>query len=332
MSTGIRAVRWSLIGLAASLAVVLVIMRLFNVPLTAILEAPRALLFVSVLLCVMRLLAQGFRFYMLVKRHSLVRLGLGEALMVRSVSEFFALTTVPFIADESVRLMILVQRGEKTVTAFWIAFSELILDVAVTAPIAVSSGIMAFVHGDVYLAAVLMVLPLIQLSLTTLLVLLPRLQKTHSLNIANRISIPRRFLEPLKRFSGESNNFLKNFVSSRGRVDTVVLTALTTVVMTLPAVTLYLVYSMTVDVGFVEALLAFHAGNVLGALPVTVGGAGLTEAGTFLFSSRVLRITSIEAVVLWRVLTYYLTLLITGLMFVFYALLSIRRFRNREKP
>lgn len=332
MKDGRRALRLSLIGLAASVAVVFVIMRLFNVPVTSILAVSPQLLLVSVLLCVMRLVAQGLRFYVLVKRHSVVRLGLGEALVVRSVSEFFALTTVPFVADESVRLMILVQQGEKPVTAFWIAFSELILDVAVTAPIAVSAGLAAFIHGDVYLAAVLMVLPLIQLTLTTMLILLPRLRKTHSLNIAGRISIPRRFLEPLKEFSGQSSDFLKNFASSRGMTVTALLIGLTAAVMTLPAVTLYMVYSMSFDVGFVEALFAFHAGNVLGVLPVTVGGAGLTEAGTFLFSSRILNVSSMDAVVLWRILTYYLTLLLTGLSFLFYALLGMRRFLRSEKP
>ncbi|MEM4190052.1 MAG: hypothetical protein QW544_06020 [Candidatus Caldarchaeum sp.] len=313
----------SLAGLAASIAVTLFIIWLFNIPLTSLQTIPLPLLLLSVVICMARLFAQGLRFYVLVKRHSSTHFSLGEAFVTRSVSEFFALTTIPFLADEMVRVWILVEVGERPVTAFWIAFSELILDVLVGSPIAMLAALTALAHRDIYLAVILLTLPVTQLSLTICFIMLPKLQP--NFRLIERLPIPDRFLGQVKDFAHESSKFLTEFRSGWSKAAPAALLALTLALMMLPAVTLHLVFSSHGSIGFIEAVYAFHAGNVLGTLPVMVGGSGLTEAGIYLFTSRILAISSWSDVVLWRILTYYLTLLMSGIMLIFYTASRTRR-------
>ncbi|MEM2225623.1 MAG: hypothetical protein QXR47_05920 [Candidatus Caldarchaeum sp.] len=319
----------SLAGLAASMAVTLCIIWLFNIPLTSLLTTPLPLLLLSIVICMARHVVQGLRLYLLVKRHSKTSFGLVKALVTRNVSEFFALTTIPFLADELVRVWILVEVGERPATAFWIAFSELILDVLVGSPIAMLAGLAALAHGDIYLAAILLIISVTQLALTIFLIMLPKLQSITRFGLMERFSIPDRFLAQFKDFIRESSNFLTEFRSGWSKAVPAALLALTLAVMMLPAATLYLVFSSYGSISFVEAVYAFHAGNALGVLPVMVGGSGLTEAGIYLFSSRILAIPSWSAVVIWRILTYYLSLLVSGITLVFYTFWRARRLLSK---
>lgn len=317
--------RKAVAGLLISLGITLLILWLINMPLTTLLTIPHHLLLLALSLCIIRLLAQGLRFHLLVKRHSSVQMGFGESFIVRGVSEFFALTTIPFFADEAVRVWILREHGEKTVAAFWVSFIELILDVVVSAPIALLAGVTALTRGELYLTAILITIPSAQLLLTAIIVLLPELHGLRPIStlidtLSRRVPILVRPLDLLKRSGKESIIFMENIRKRWSAAFLLSLLALTVAVMTLPALTLYLVYSGYNPVGLVQALFAFHAGNTLGVLPVTVGGSGLTEAGVYLYSSRVLGAASWKPAMLWRILTYHLTLLLCGLMLIIYTL------------
>ncbi|MCS7145805.1 MAG: lysylphosphatidylglycerol synthase domain-containing protein [Nitrososphaerota archaeon] len=330
MSRTARIVRRSIAGLVVSLGITLLIIWLTNIPIATLLKISPLLLMFSLGLSLARLMAQGLRFHILVKRHSSLHMGLGEAFVSRSVSEFFALTTIPFMADEAVRAWMLTERGETPVTALWIAFAELILDVAVAAPIALLAGIAALTHGQLYLSLVLLIIPAAQLTLIGTLIILARRREAarlaeHLGYLGRRLPIIRRALEAFRNAGAESSIFLKGFMDKRSRGPLVALLATTVAVMSIPAVILFAILSSHTSVGFVDALYAFHAGNTLGVLPVTVGGSGLTEAGIYLYSSRVLGVYSWEAVVLWRILTYYLTLILCGVMLLLYTLRSSRR-------
>ncbi len=324
-----RLIRGSLAGLVASIGITLLITSLFNIPLSTLLSIPPSLLLLSIGLCLARLLAQGVRFHLLVQRLSATPMSIGEAFMIRSVSEFFALTTIPFMADEAVRAWILTEKGENPIVALWIAFIELILDVLVAAPIALLAGVAAMSHGAISVAIVLIVIPALQLIVVTSLIMQPRrhglelLRRMTSL-LERRLPVFGRVLNMLKQPGSDSPGFLEQLNFSRGKTISAGLLAATVAVMLIPAVTLYAVFSNHTAIGFIDAIYAFHAGNTLGVLPVTVGGAGLTEAGVYLFSSRVLRVYSWIAVVLWRILTYYLTLLVSGVMLTCYVLKGLR--------
>ncbi|GBC71374.1 hypothetical protein HRbin02_01155 [Candidatus Calditenuaceae archaeon HR02] len=334
MSGGRHLLKRSLAGLVFSIGITFLIIMLFNIPLATVLSIRPSLLLLSMGLCLARLLAQGLRFHLLVRHYSTTSMSMGEAFMVRGVSEFFALTTIPFMADEAVRAWILMERGENPVVALWIAFVELILDVLVAAPIALLSGFAAMSHGVISVAMVLVTIPALQLILVTALLTQSRHRGLARLNrlisrIEGRLPVFGGVLNMFKQPGPDPQGFLKPLIFSRGKSISAGLLSATVVVMLIPAVTLYAVFSSYTAIRFVDAIYAFHAGNTLGVLPVTAGGAGLTEAGVYLFSSRVLGVYSWTAVILWRILTYYLTLLVSGAMLTYYVLKRLRTHFNK---
>lgn len=330
MSTRRRLLRRSLAGLVISVGITFLLVALFNIPIDRLLVIPTHLLTLSIAVCMARLGAQGLRFHLLVKHCSSVKMSFSEAFTVRSASEFFALTTIPFLADEAVRTWILTEKGEKAFTALWIAFSELIFDVFIAAPISLAAGAFALARGAVGIAAIILTITVIQLS-----------SVVGMLFIIKNGGVGRlvRLAEPLSRMSLFSKRLLDRFRDEvaavygatqlfRGRSGKKVvsaLIALTVVIMSAPATILYMAYSNYLALSFIDSLYAFHAGNTLGVLPLTVGGSGLTETGIYIFIDNVYDFGSWEAVVIWRIMTYYLTLLFTGATFVIYVSASRKR-------
>jgi conserved hypothetical protein len=307
-------------GLAASLATLLIIMKLSETPPSEVSTLSASLLYLFILLALVRVLAQGLRFYVLVRRYASIRLGLGKAVLIRTISEFFALTTVPFIADEAVRVVLLREMGERVSTAIWIAVSELVMDVFFGGTVACLAGLLAFHSGSHALGATILLISAFQLSAVLTLIRIA----THRENAlaAATLRLVRRNALTRKIFSrtiGQlfSEGPLAGASLFRDKSTLVLLAPLTAVVMTVPALTLYVISPET---GVLGSLLAFHAGSSIGVIPITVGGSGLTEAGVFLYAEGVLGVGSWAKVIVWRIATYYLTLLMTGMSLLVYSL------------
>jgi hypothetical protein len=311
-------------GLAASLASLLIIMKLSETPLSEVSTLSTSLLYLFILLALVRVLAQGLRFYILVRRYASLRLGLGRAVLIRALSEFFALTTIPFIADETVRVVLLREMGEKVSTAIWIAVSELVMDVFFGGSVACLAGLLAFQSGSQGLGATILLISAFQLSAVLTLIRIA----THRENslVAATLRLVQRNALTRKIFSRTMGQLFSEGSSagaplSRDKPALALLALLTAVVMTVPALTLYVI---SPDTGVLGSLLAFHAGSSIGVIPITVGGSGLTGAGVFLYSEGVLGVGSWPKVIVWRIATYYLTLLMTGLSLLVYSLGGIR--------
>ena len=82
---------------------------------------------------------------------------------------------------------------------------------------------------------------------------------------------------------------------------------------------------------FLNVLYAFRSGETLGVLPVTAGGAGLTEIGVYLYLLRVLGVDSLSSVIKWRIATYYITLIITSFMLIYTSIKYFRKFLARTR-
>jgi len=317
-------------GTIVSVAITMLISRFSDVQLDSLLSTPPSLTSLAIALSLARLGAQGTRFYLLVKWNSLVRMGLWEAFLARGVSEFFALTTIPFLADEFVRTWMLTWRGERIGPALRIAFTELALDVAVSAPLTFAASTVALARGEIVISAMLYAIPGAQLA--TLAALLSMAAVRGGSGLERFVTILAERVPGL----GKAIEVLRSGLEPRGVSSswqkTVILSVISVAVALTPAATLYLVFSRRTGAGFIEALYAFHAGNALGVLPVTVGGSGLTESGVYIYSSRVLGASSWEAVILWRILTYHTTLVVCGILLVFFTLHRALKLRGTGDP
>jgi uncharacterized protein (TIRG00374 family) len=308
----------SIAGLFISLGISLFIINLFQIPLDQVLAIPPALLLSSILLGLVRFTAQGLRLHLLLIKFADIRIGFTGAIILRGASEFFALTTIPFIADEAARTWLLTKRGESVGRAFWISLTEMILDTVVGGFIAVISGLYALIQHIYYIA-----LPILVISIFQIMAVLVFIVAVKSANeglivdvvrrLAARLPLPRELRDKVGHGWGDA---VRSLISWNNLPLFSAQLVTSFVVMSTPALVLYLILSDAVRYGFLESLYAFHSGNTLGLLPITVGGSGLTEAGVYLYLSGVLGLVSPATVIQWRIATYYIPLIISGIMLI----------------
>jgi hypothetical protein len=313
-----RALRSPLIGfLLAGLAVPLLVLWAGRVDFRELLAVGTELVLASLALNGIRFLAQGSRLYVLL-RASGIEIGLWRSVIIRGASEFFALTVFPFGADEAFRTVVLRRLGLDTFHSIRVAFAELVFDVMAVAPFAVVAGLMALMAGNAHLATVLVPVASFQL-LGSLLMARTVLR--------GRIS----GLEHLGRLSGLGRRLgMGGAWTSQNagtdpedrRIDLwkpwlVGVMASLSLVTALSHAALLHISLGPVGPGLIGSIIAHSSGGVLGSLPVTVGGAGLTEAGIHLSLLGLYGIDRLDAVLRWRIMTYHMCLAISGLMLLF---------------
>lgn len=318
-----RELKLSVAGAAVAVAILLALARASGVDLTDLCSVPPHLLGFSVAVAVLRLAAQGLRFYLVVRAVGRVGVGLREAIVMRGASEFFALTTVPFVADEVARAAMLARRGERPVAAFWIAAAELVVDVAVSAPLAAVAGLYAAAVGSWAIASAVLAVSVLQLTGVSLLTYYAG---KHGQGSPGRLSIllPPAFRRRMGEGVSEMRRVLGPLADPGFLPKTAAVAFASLAVATLPSLVLAALLGDLSAEGLTKSLLSTMAGNALGVLPVSVGGAGVTEAGVFLYASGVYGVGDWEVVLRWRLLTYYLTLGMTGALLALY-LLGLRR-------
>ncbi|MEM4297619.1 MAG: hypothetical protein QXI97_00815 [Nitrososphaerota archaeon] len=314
-----RYLRSSLVGVFLGFAISLLVINVSKTPIEDVLAIPPLILFFSLMLNLVRFTAQGFRLHLLLRKYSTIGIRYRDSFALRGASEFFALTTLPFLADEAARAWLLVERGERVGQAFWISFAEMLLDTWVGSIIAVAAAFNAMLANVYYLAVPVLLVSLIQLLATCIFVTLVKggvwLGGVIGW-VAERLPLPSEVRRSLKNGSEDMDRIVGSLVSTHRISAHTFLLLSTLVVMTAPAAILQLLDGC----GFLSCLYAFHSGNALGVLPITVGGSGLTEAGVYLYLSKVSGIDSMVAVIQWRIASYYLSLIISGILLVTVAL------------
>ncbi len=309
-----KALRSPLIGfLLAGLAVPLLLLWAGGVGLEGLLAMGMELVLSSLALNGIRFLAQGSRLYLLL-RASGIRIDLWRSVVIRAASEFFALTVFPFGADEAFRTAVLRRLGLNALQSVRVAFAELVFDVMVVAPFALAAGLMALKTGGIHLSTLLVPIASTQLLGSLLMartVLSGRVSKLEKLG----------WLNALGRRIGLSEAWtVRGTVGADDRRIDLWRPRLVGSMTTLSLVTA-LSHALLLHIalgpegpGPIESVIAFSSGGVLGSLPVTVGGAGLTEAGIHLSLLGLYGIDRLEAVLRWRIATYHVCLVISGFM------------------
>ncbi|MDW8084047.1 MAG: lysylphosphatidylglycerol synthase transmembrane domain-containing protein [Candidatus Caldarchaeum sp.] len=317
-------------GILLSSAIFAIVFNLFKISLEELLSV-NPLVFWSVMaLNGGRFAAQGLRFHLLLRKFSNASRSYFDSLLMRGASEFFALTTIPFMADEAARTWLLTQRGETATKAFMIALTEMLLDIDVGGTIALAAGLYAASAKAANLSLIIVLVSSTQLCVAALLLVLsknPNLVKPMQGFLP--LPIPSRIRELLLNSSEEMKKVIGTTFSKSFRNSMIMLLLSTVVVMSAPAIVLQILLGYPDVSGFFACLLSFHSGNALGVLPVTVGGAGLTEAGVYLYLSSVFGVNSPATTMQWRLATYYVSLVISSLMFI---VVVARQNREHGKP
>lgn len=311
-----------LLGISFSIVILAIVASLFNFNLNMILSIDPYYLALSTLCSLAVLLLQGMRFkYIIESFTDKGPFSIRESFAVRIGSQFVAMTTPAYVGGEVARAAWLTTKGISPGTALWLPYIEIIFDVYSTGVIALLAGIIAMYHGAPFLGTLLVAMALLMLALMTVVIFVSRRHAARIPSFVSKFTV--RILgekrgEELVFKAEKAMNELKiasqNTINRSGIRKLLVLAIYTILLAMFTALTLYFIAAgLSIHLSIEESLLVVFASVLLGNLPVTFGGAGLAEAGVYYYSSLVFNVYSWPMVFAWRLTSYIVPLIITGL-------------------
>ena len=316
-------------GVALSSSVVILISMLSHVTLAEFATIGFVPLLLAAALTIATLLVEVVRF-------RLITVGLAgkpqpdlRGLLAASLgSNFVALSTPATVGGELVRAAWLSGKGVAGGKSLWIGTFESILSVYVGSSLAVISGIFAFSEGAVLLGSAIVTVAGISFVAYTVLIVMATMKRV--------LTVPLRLFRLARRFLGEerasrlehtvqegAQNFSLAVRATFTRGSAGVLAkalALTLVQAALSGAAFWIVLSASgLRIGLIPTALVAFGTSAIAALPVTVGGAGLTELTASTYLASVYGFSSWAAIVVWRVVSFQLVLAISGVFFMVFV-------------
>lgn len=320
-----RTLRWAIASLILSSVVVILITAFSRVSfsdLSTIGLLPFALASAASLA---RLFVQALRF----REISAALAGTGstpfaEVASTRIGSEFVALTTPALVGGEFVRAAWLSSKGIAAGRALWIGYFEVMIDVYVGSAVSLLAAAYAFIKGVSIVGTVVVAVIVPLLAGYTAVFLIPALRGVKVPDSVFTLAgyfVGKARAEAFKvsteaaatAFSQAAREVLSKKASPLlARV--VILTCIQAV---LSGISLWAIFGVVTNrVNIFSSILVAYAAQAIAAIPVSLGGSGLTELAVQLYTSSVLGFSSWGAVILWRIASYHFVLAASGIFFL----------------
>ncbi|MDA4127295.1 MAG: flippase-like domain-containing protein [Thaumarchaeota archaeon] len=320
--------RWVAVGLAVSTAVVIIISLFSGVTLSDLARLGYWTFGLAAATSVARLLVQIVRFRVIAKGlGGDPKLDLSGSAIARMSSEFIAISTPSEVGGPVLRAAWLSRRGVDGGKALWIGYFEVIMEIYVGAGLGLIAAGYALSRGATILALTIAVIAVTLIVGYTLVFVVPALR---SIKVPNRLFTLASFLLGgprakslyLRAVVGSLNfSVAARAIINRNTLPVVIKTVgLVILEDFLEGVGLWLVLNaagLKIDI-FSATFVAFGA-LTIAAIPISIGGSGLTELSMQSYLSLVYGFSSWAAVVLWRITTYQVQLVITGIVFMFFV-------------
>lgn len=333
--------KWRLAVIPVTLIPILIIAVQFDIGVEDVL-AIGALPFAAAVAAMMAKLGlQGVKFAYITRSYLT---GFDSALKlvgVRVGSEFIKFTTPMFVGAEFVVIYYLHKKGVHPSKSTWIAIMDIVTEVLAAGLLSMMAGVIALLHGAYVVAAVVLGT---SITVTALWMVL------FFLSSKRTFQVPRLLAAPVARFGKEkgagyiekTNEWMREICSmSRANLRTRESKRIFAVsfLFSLASWAFYGISFMIIAagvgyaIGAFDSVMAVMAANAIGNLPITVGGSGLAEFGIVAYLNDLnpfdfdVSGTELEwdAVIGWRIATYYVPILVTWLLLVKLALSRIQK-------
>ena len=260
---------------------------------------------------------------------------------MRVGSEFIKFTTPMFVGAEFAVIYYMKKKGVSTSKASWVALLDIVTEVFAGGVLSIIAGIIALLNGAYLVAAIVLGT---SVTVTSLWVVLFFLSSKHTFQLPKGIAvlISKFGKERGEKYVKQTNQYIEevctmsreNLRSSKSKkVFTVGF--LTSIVSWLFYGVSFLIIANSVGfaVEFFESVMAVMGANAIGNLPITVGGSGLAEFGIVAYLNNldpfnfVIPEKGLEwnAVIGWRIATYYIPIAVTWVLLVKFALSKINK-------
>ena len=260
---------------------------------------------------------------------------------MRVGSEFIKFTTPMFVGAEFAVIYYMKKKGISTSKASWVALLDIVTEVFAGGVLSIFAGIIALLNGAYVVGAIILAT---SVTVTALWVVLFFLSSKHTFQLPNALVmlISKLGKERGEKYIKQTNVYIEevctmsreNLHSPKSR-KVFVVGFFTSLVSWIFYGISFLIIATSVGfaVEFFESVMAVMGANAIGNLPITVGGSGLAEFGIVAYLNNLDPFNLIipeeglewNAVIGWRIATYYIPIAITWILLVKFALSKITK-------
>ena len=260
---------------------------------------------------------------------------------VRVGSEFIKFTTPMFVGAEFIVIYYLHKKGVKPSKSTWIAIMDIVTEVFAGGLLSILAGIIALLNGAYVVAAIVLATSIVVTSLWMVLFFLSS-KRTFQVPKVLASLAQRLVKEKGTKYIDQTNSWMAEVCTmSRENLRTSESKKVFTVsfLMSLASWSFYGISFMIIAMGTgylinaFDSIMAVMGANAIGNLPITVGGSGLAEFGIVAYLNNLDPFNfdipegslAWDAVIGWRIATYYVPILVTWLLLVKLALSRISK-------
>ena len=336
---------WRIVAIPVTLIPIILIAIQFDIKIEDIL-AIGVFPFVGAIVAMMiKLGLQGIKFAYITRKY----LGNTDSFLklvgVRVGSEFIKFTTPMFIGAEFVVIYYLKKKGIELSKATWIALVDIVTEVLAAGLLSMLAGIIALLNGAYVVGIVILAT---SISITSLWMVMFFLSSKHTFQVPNVLEalVTKLGKEKGTKIINQTNNWMEETCTMiRENIQTPESKKIFTIsfLFSLASWSFYGISFMIIAMGtgyvisMFDSIMAVMGANAIGNLPITIGGSGLAEFGIVAYLNNLNPfdftitegILAWDAVIGWRIATYYVPIAITWLLLVKLALSKIPKTQNK---
>lgn len=326
---------WRLAAVPASMVPIAVIVVQFDVTLDDVLAVGAVPFAAAALVMMAKLGVQGAKFTYIARHY----LGPVDTVWrmsgVRVGSEFIKFTTPMFVGAEFVVIYWMHKKGVPPSKAMWVAILDIVTEVLAGGILSIVAGVVALLAGAYVVAAIILAT---SVSVTSAWIVL------FFLSSKRTFQTPRALARLAARFGrGRGAGYVEQADTWMAEVCTMSRKNMSTrdskrvfaagLGMSFASWLFYGVSFMIIasgvgySVGAFDSVMAVMGANAIGNMPITVGGSGLAEFGIIAylenhnpFDFAVAEGDAWDAVIAWRIATYYVPIAVTWFLLMRLAL------------
>ncbi len=332
---------WRLVAIPVTLIPIFLIAIQFDIKIEDVLAIGLFPFVGAIAAMMIKLGLQGIKFAYITRKYLGSFDSFFKLVGVRVGSEFIKFTTPMFIGAEFVVIYYLHKKGVKPAKSAWIAIMDIVTEVFAAGLLSIMAGIIALLSGAYLVAAVILAT---SITITSLWMVMFFLSSKHTFQVPNVLeNLVKRFgKEKGVKMIGQTNTWMEEVCTmSRENLKTTESKKIFIIsfLFSLASWAFYGISFMIIAMGTgfminaFDSIMAVMGANAIGNLPITIGGSGLAEFGIIAYLNNLdpfafeisEGIIGWDAVIGWRIATYYVPIVITWLLLVKLALSKISK-------
>ena len=335
---------WRLVAIPVTLIPIFIIAIQFDIQIDDILAIGLFPFIGAIVAMMIKLVLQGIKFAYITKKYLDNTDSFLKLIGVRVGSEFIKFTTPMFIGAEFIVIYYLKKKGVELSKATWIALVDIVTEVLAAGLLSMLAGVIALLNGA-YLVGIVILAT--SISITSVWMVMFFLSSKHTFQVPNILEILVKKLgkEKGSKIINQTNDWMEETCTMiRENIQTPESKKIFTVsfFFSLASWAFYGISFMIIAMGTgyvinaFDSIMAVMGANAIGNLPITIGGSGLAEFGIISYLNNLNPfdftinegIVGWDAVIGWRIATYYVPIAITWILLVKLALSKIPKTPN----